>query len=157
MKEPLLSDDDDETHSLSWFSCCRRRRRHQQQQQQNNNERFIVLRRLTELKAALRAKIRINNQYANAALEDAKKARKEDRNDDAILHMKRRNAYRSANKDHSQILINLEVRQVQIENDSSSVADALVQINALPEPPRRTIEVESPPPPPPQKKQYELV
>lgn len=141
MDKPLIDpEDDDAAKSGCW--CWRRRRR-----RRSHEKRFEVLRRLTELKAALRAKMRINQQHANAALEEAKRARREGRKDDALLHMRRSRAFHAANRQHSQILINLEVRQVQVENDPSAVADALVQINALPAPPTRSILVESPPPP----------
>lgn len=142
MEEPLLWDDDND----NGLSCCWRWRRRHHRRQPVPQARFEVLRRLAELKAVLRAKVRINMQHASAAIEEAKQARREGRTDDAVLHMRRAHAFQAVNRQHSQILINLEVRQVQVENDPSAVADALVQINALPAAPRKTVIVESPSP-----------
>ena len=152
MDEPLIEHHHDD--DCCWPFRLRRRRRRRQRQR----DRFAVIRRLTELTASLRAKIRINRQIADDAIEEAKKARVEGRKDDAIFHMKRAKAFQAVNRQHSGILITLEMRQVQLENDHTTIADALAEIEALPAaPPPRAIVHESPPPPQKVKKEEKSV
>ena len=143
----LLDDEEEEEDQQCCFKLFRRRRR--RRNKVSTTSQFEVMRRLTQVKQTLRHKVDINEAKRREAIECAKKARAEGKEDEAIFHMKRAKSIQAVNKRHLKMLLNMEVHAIELENDPSSIANALDALNELPSPPITTKVMvhESPPPP----------